>query len=76
MAELHRQSGLCSPAMDAGDDEVWSLLRPEEIEVSDDRYFRDGRIAIALIFGSTLEPDFAPAIETANGDFRQVLSGT
>lgn len=44
--------------------------------MSDNRYYRDGRIAVLLIFGSKLEPDFAPAIETANGDFKQVVSGS
>ena len=76
MAELHRESGLPFPEMDAGNDKVWSILQPEEIEVSDDFYYRDGRIAALLIFGSKLEPDFAPAIETANGDFKQILSGS
>lgn len=73
MAELHRRSGLCSLA---GEDAVWSVLRPEEIEVSDERYLGDGRIAVLLIFVSTLEPGFAPAIETADGEFRHVLSGS
>lgn len=73
MAELHKEAGL---PFSGGDKNVWSILQPEEIEVSDESYYRDGRIFVALIFGSTLEPEFAPAIETADGYFVQVLSGT
>ncbi|WP_454818914.1 hypothetical protein [Labrys neptuniae] len=73
MAELHREAGL---PFSGGDKNVWSILQPEEIEVSDESYYRDGRIFVALIFGSTLEPDFAPAIETADGHFVRTLSGT
>jgi len=51
-------------------------VQPEEIEVSDESYYRDGRIFVALIFGSTQEPSFAPAIETVDGIFVRVLSGT
>lgn len=73
MIELHREAGLPSPG---GDKNVWSILQPEEIEVSDETYYQDGRIFLALIFSSTVEPDFAPAIETADGRFLQVVSGT
>lgn len=75
MADLHRECGLTLP--DGGRDEsVWSILQAEQIDMADEGYHRDGRIFAALIFGSTVEPDFAPAIETADGVFQQVLSGT
>ena len=53
---------------------IWSYLEPEQIEVSNARYYGDGRIAILLIFNSTRNMDFSPAIETTDGRFRQVLS--
>lgn len=36
----------------------------------------DGRIAVLIAFQSLQEPGFAPTIETANGCFEEVLSGT
>ncbi|NTE89604.1 hypothetical protein [Agrobacterium rubi] len=72
MAELHKQAGL---PLFGEDKNVWSFVQPEEIDVSDEGYYRDGRILVALIFGSMSEPAFAPAIETADGHFVQVLSG-
>ena len=75
MAELHREAPLPF-SEEAEDSEVWAILQPGEIEVSDESYYRDGRIFVGLIFYSTVEPDFAPAIETADGHFVQVLSGT
>ncbi|WP_105436557.1 hypothetical protein [Neorhizobium tomejilense] len=76
MAELHREAGLPVSDGEAEGKDVWSTLQPEEIEVSDESYYGDGRIFVGIIFGSTLEPDFAPAIETADGSFVQVLPGT
>lgn len=55
---------------------IWDFLRPEFIEVCDSSYYKDGRIFIAIAFASTQAPDFLPAIETADGAFVQVLSGT
>ncbi|WP_281406116.1 hypothetical protein [Agrobacterium rosae] len=43
--------------------------------MSDEGFYRDGRIFVALIFGAMSEPAFAPAIEMADGRFLQVLSG-
>ncbi|WP_046666637.1 hypothetical protein [Neorhizobium galegae] len=76
MAALNREAGLPVSDGEAEGTDVWSILQPEEIEVSDESYYGDGRIFVALIFGSMLEPDFAPAIETADGSFVRVLHGT
>lgn len=57
-------------------DRIWDLLEPAQIEVTDGSYYGDGRIAIMLMFESSLHPDFAPAIETSNGHFVQALGGT
>jgi hypothetical protein len=76
MAELHRDIGLPFANGTTEGKDVWSSLNPEQIDVSDESYYRDGRIFVGLIFGSTLEPDFAPAIETADGNYVQVLSAT
>lgn len=76
MADLHRKNSQTLTAADSSDADVWEHLQPAEIDVSDDAYFGDGRIAILLIFGSKLEPSFAPAIETADGAFQQALTGT
>ncbi len=76
MAELHREGGLW-PGSASGDapEQTWQWLEPMQIEVSDS-YFDDGRCAVLLIFASRLQADFAPAIETADGAFVQVLGGT
>ena len=76
MVKAHREAGISFETRNTGNGDVWSILQPEEIEVSDESYYRDGRIFVALIFGSTQEPSFAPAIETVDGIFVRVLSGT
>ncbi|MBR0644865.1 hypothetical protein [Plastoroseomonas hellenica] len=76
MADLHREGGLLPGGADARDEAVWNHLVPEQIEMSDERYYRDGRIMGALLFVSTLHDSFVPAIETADGEFVRVLSGT
>ncbi|TPG55939.1 hypothetical protein EAH89_13455 [Roseomonas nepalensis] len=78
MTELHRESELLPDPAGMSGDRIWSYLEPEQIEVSDARYYRNGNgsIAILLIFNSTQNMDFSPAIETTDGRFRQVLSGT
>ena len=76
MAELHRENGFFLSVSGAAEDRVWEHLQSGEIDVSDDTYYRDGSIAILLIFDSKLDPSFAPAIETADGVFQQALTGT
>ncbi len=76
MIEVHRESGLVPGGLGADLERIWDALEPEQIELSNEDYYRDGRIAVLLIFGSLQEPDFAPAIETADGRFVQVLGGT
>ncbi len=44
--------------------------------MSDESYYRDGRINIMIIFVSQLAEPFLPAIETADGRYVGVLSGT
>jgi len=68
MADLHQARVLL---LDNGrrDGKVWSVLQPQEIDMS--AAIGDGRIAVLLIFGSKLEPEFAPAIETADGPRRR-----
>jgi hypothetical protein len=76
MTALHRSSRLLPDEQHVPASDIWRLLQPEQIEVSSTSYYGDGKIAILMIFGSTLVRDFAPAIETADGQFVQVLSGT
>lgn len=76
MADLHREGGLLPGGAGASDEAVWNHLVPEQIDISDERYYRDGRIMAALLFVSTRHDSFVPAIETADGAFVQVLSGT
>lgn len=75
MFELHQQCGF---KLDShNDDKIWELLTPIQLEVSDDQYYEnDTDIAILILFSSKLEQDFLPAIETKQGLFHQVLSGT
>lgn len=75
MVELHQQCGF---KLDFHDDEkIWDVLTPIQIEISDDQYYEyDRDIAILIVFSSKLEQDFLPAIETKQGLFREVLSGT
>ena len=76
MIDVHRQSGLLADDLVDAPRRIWDLLEPEQIEVADESYYGDGRIAILMIFGSRLDEDFAPAIETADGTFADALSGT
>ncbi|HEV2573542.1 MAG TPA: hypothetical protein VGU72_17540 [Beijerinckiaceae bacterium] len=76
MIDVHRRSGLMPDDLVGQPENIWNSLDPEEIEVSDASYYDNGRIAILMIFGSLLNTDFAPAIETADGQFMQVLDGT
>ncbi len=76
MADLHAYSEILSVSLNSNAYGIWGYLHPLEIEVSDESFYEDGRIAIFIIFESTLHRDFAPAIETADGFFVEVLSGT
>lgn len=76
MLEMHQECGILPPDACAVEQPVWCYLQPEQIDVTDDQYYQDNRIAILLIFISNQNEDFAPAIETADGQFISVLSGT
>ena len=76
MIDVHRRSGLMPDDLARQPGNIWESLDPEQIEVADASYYDNGRIAILMIFGSLLNMDFAPAIETADGQFMQVLDGT
>ena len=76
MLAIHRDAPGFPGDGSAAGELIWDLLQPEQIGVLDVSYYGDGRIAILITFGSSLHPDFAPAIETADGHFVQVLSGT
>lgn len=76
MATLHRSAWFFPTQTLASDDQIWDHLIPNQIEVSDESYYGDGRIASLIIFGLKSHQDYGPAIETADGSFVQVLSGT
>jgi hypothetical protein len=76
MFDMHVKAGFAVNYIDDNAERIWELLKPEMVEVCDESYYRDGRICIVIVFGSRLEPDFAPAIETADGSFVGVLGGT
>ena len=77
MFELHLE---CDFSIDIENHEkIWELLTPIQLEVSAEGYLKsekDKSIAILILFSSKLEQDFLPAIETKQGLFHQVLSGT
>ncbi|HEY4250507.1 MAG TPA: hypothetical protein VGM87_04890 [Roseomonas sp.] len=68
----HQAIGLLPLAAAADPDRIWDVLDPEWIEVADPRQGNDGRIAVALMFGSTQHAIFAWAIETLDGVFDRV----
>lgn len=76
MIEVHRHSGLMPDDLVGQPTRIWNALEPEQIEVADESYYGDGRIAILMIFRSFMNDDFAPAIETADGVYVEALSGT
>ncbi len=76
MVEVHQESTLLPHDLGADANGIWRYLLPCQVEIADDSYYRDGRIAVLIIFTSTQHEDFAPAIETADGHFVGVLSGT
>ena len=80
MRALYEQSDLLSPSFGDDSNRIWDFLDPAFIEVSNESYYEeeyeDGRIAVAIAFQSIHEPNFIPAIETADGWFIGVLSGT
>lgn len=76
MIAEHEECGLLPRNLESGADSIWQHLSPSQVEVSDESYYGDGRIAVIIIFESAQHMDFAPAIETADGHFVQVLSGT
>jgi len=76
MVEMFADCDLPTPALGMPHDRIWALLSPAFIEVADESYYSDGRIAVLIAFQSLQEPSFVPAIETANGRFEEVLSGT
>lgn len=76
MVEVHEQSELLPSDLGPHSEAIWKYLSPSQIEVCDETYYGDGRIAVLLIFEASGQPDFAPAIETADGTFVEVLSGT
>lgn len=75
MFELHQQCGF---KLDFHHDEkIWDVLTLIQIEVSDDQYYENDKdIAILIVFSSKLEQNFLPVIETKQGLFHEVLSGT
>ncbi|MFC4254740.1 hypothetical protein GRI97_04840 [Altererythrobacter xixiisoli] len=76
MVAVHEESGLLPADLGSAPDAIWQNLLPCQIEVSDAAYYGDGRIAVLIIFESTQHGDFAPAIETVDGEYVGVLSGT
>lgn len=76
MVHVHEESKLLPPGLGSDADGIWQHLQPSQVEISDESYYGDGRIAVLIIFESLREADFAPAIETADGQFVEVLSGT
>ena len=76
MVEVHEESELLPSGVGPHPETIWQHLAPSQIEVCDETYYGDGRIAVLLIFEASEQPDFAPAIETADGTFVEVLSGT
>lgn len=76
MVDLHEEGEISPSGLDSDVDGIWQHLRPCQVEVTDESYYGDGRIAVLIIFESTQQVDFAPAIETADGSFVEVLSGT
>ena len=76
MVDVHEESELLPDDLGSDADGIWRHLHPSQVEVADESYYEDGRIAVLIIFESTQHGDFAPAIETADGSFVEVLSGT
>ena len=76
MRNLYEEVGLLPASFGNDSDRIWDFLEPSFIEVSDESYYEDGRIAVTIAFQSLHEPEFVPAIETADGEFVEVLSGT
>lgn len=76
MLDLYREAPL--DRLPAADDPqaVWDVLSPAFVEICDRSYYGDDRICIVIVFESREEPGFMPAIETADGRFVGVLSGT
>lgn len=76
MIDVHEESELLPSGLGSDADGIWRHLQPSQVEVCDESYYDDGRIAVLIIFESTQHGDFAPAIETADGYYVEVLSGT
>lgn len=76
MLDIYRETGLDMGSIGSDPTRIWDLLQPAFIEICDRSYYRDGRICILVVFASREEPEFVPTIETADGSYADVLSGT
>lgn len=76
LLDLCRQTPPSSVNADIEPDLIWTHFQPYFIEICDASYYGDKRFAILIAFEAHAEPAFVSAIETADGRFIGVLSGT